>query len=160
MANCTELKKESVMEGVILMGVQASGKSAFYASQFAQTHLLISLDMLNTRRKERLIFQAALEAPQSLVVDNTNPTVACRSRYIESLKAHHFEVKGYYFQSEIGACLARNAGRTGSNKIPEKGLLATHKKLQLPSFEEGFDELFYVKQVSGKFDIKVWSDEI
>lgn len=40
------------MEAVILCGIQASGKSAFYSERFFHTHVRINLDMLRTRRRE------------------------------------------------------------------------------------------------------------
>ena len=38
-------------------------------------------------------------------------------------------------------CLARENER---QRIPEKGLPDTHKRLELPQLNEGFDELYYV----------------
>ena len=40
------------MEGVIFIGIQASGKSTFYIENFFDTHVRISMDLLNTRNKE------------------------------------------------------------------------------------------------------------
>ena len=71
---------------VILMGAQASGKSSFYLHQFFATHIRINLDMLKTRHREKLIFEACLAAKQSVVIDNTNPTRQDRARYIGPAK--------------------------------------------------------------------------
>ena len=70
------------MKGVIFMGLQASGKSSFYLQQFYDTHIRLNLDMLKTRHREQLLFRACLTAKQPLVIDNTNPTLEDRRRYI------------------------------------------------------------------------------
>lgn len=43
------------MEGIIFIGIQASGKSSFYKEKFFNSHLRVSLDLLNTRNKENQI---------------------------------------------------------------------------------------------------------
>ena len=40
------------MEAIIFIGIQATGKSAFYQQRFADTHIRLNLDMLKTRRRK------------------------------------------------------------------------------------------------------------
>lgn len=133
------------MEAVIFVGLQASGKSSFYREKFIDTHIRINLDMLKTRHREKIIFNACLSAKQPFVIDNTNPAIADRIRYIEPAKAKGFKIIGYYFQSNLEECKQRNSQRDGKKKIPLVGILDTYKKLEIPSYAEGFDRLFYVK---------------
>lgn len=70
------------MEAVIFIGLQAAGKSSFYREKFIDTHIRINLDMLKTRHRETILLNACLEAKQPLVIDNTNPTIEERKRYI------------------------------------------------------------------------------
>ena len=133
------------MEAIIFVGLQASGKSSFYREKFIDTHIRINLDMLKTRHREKILFHACLEAKQPFVIDNTNPAIADRSRYIELAKAKEFKIIGYYFQANLEECKQRNSQRSGKKKIPLVGILDTYKKLEIPSYEEGFDRLFYVK---------------
>lgn len=145
------------MEIILFMGIQATGKSTFYQEYFSNTHIRINLDMLKTRHREKIILNACLEAKQRLVVDNTNPTVASRERYITPAKASEFKIIGYYFQSKLKDAIRRNSGRMGKSCIPEKGILATYSHLQIPQFEEGFDSLYYVTMNSDNtFTIKEW----
>ncbi len=132
------------MEMVIFIGVQASGKSAFYQSRFFATHMRISLDMLRTRRREHMLIAACLDALQPLVIDNTNPRRIDRAAYIAAAKAARFAVHGYYFQSNVADCIARNAGRVGRARVSVKAIYATHRRLEIPSFNEGFDTLHVV----------------
>lgn len=132
------------MEAVVFAGIQASGKSSFYRARFFDTHLRINLDMLKTRHREQLLLRACIEAKQPFVVDNTNPSVEERARYIELARSGGFRVVGYYFRLQPKEALARNNQRTGKARIPEKRILGTYKRLCVPTTEEGFDELYHV----------------
>jgi predicted kinase len=132
------------MEAVILVGIQASGKSTFYQQRFFDTHVRISRDLLRTRSRERLLLQACLESRQPFVVDNTNVTAEERARYIEAARAAGYRVVGYFFRTETRAAIARNKLRQGKAVIPIPGILGTYKKLEEPRPEEGFDELYTV----------------
>ena len=137
------------MECVIFIGIQASGKSEFYKQKFFKTHVRINLDMLRTRHRENILLNACIEAKQSFVVDNTNPTVKDRSKYIVAARQGQFKIIGYYFQTDIKGSLERNENRSGKEHLRTAAILATHDKLELPSLNEGFDELKYVRIVEG-----------
>ncbi len=149
------------MEAVIFIGIQATGKSTFYLQRFFDTHVRINLDMLRTRYRERVLLQACIAAKQSVVVDNTNPTVQDRARYIGPARAAGFRVIGYYFPADLEGALARNKTRSERARVPEVGIRGTRKRLQSPSVEEGFDALYSVKIAApGQFLVKEWEDEV
>ena len=133
------------MEIVVFTGMQASGKSTFYKERFFRTHIRINLDMLKTRNKEKTLIEACMKAKLSFVVDNTNPTIEDRMRYIEIAKEAGVKAIGYYFQSDIAECVERNNGRIAEERVPVIALRLTYAKLQLPSYDEGFDELYKVE---------------
>jgi predicted kinase len=146
------------METILFTGIQATGKSTFYQQYFADTHIRINLDMLKTRHREKILLKACIEAKQRFVVDNTNPTVAVRNQYIEMAKAAEFKIIGYYFQSKLKKAIKQNSTRSGKACIPEKGIRAAYAKLQIPTFSEGFDVLYYVTiNENNTFTIKEWS---
>ncbi len=148
------------MEAVILMGLQGAGKSSFYKERFFDTHLRLSLDVLRTRHRERVLLQACIETRQWFVVDNTNPTRAERQVYIQPARGAGFRVIGYYFQSRVEECKRRNEQRPTAQRVPLKGILGTAGRMELPSVSEGFDELHYVRiDDNGGFVIEEWRDE-
>lgn len=148
------------MEAILFCGIQATGKTTFFTEHFLQTHVRISLDLLNTRNRERRFLETCIDTQQAFVVDNTNPGKVDRLPFINAAKEAGYKVIGYYFQSKINDALSRNSSRTGKERIPEKGIRGTFSKLEIPSFEEGFDELFYVEVSENSFIIKNWTNEI
>lgn len=149
------------MEAVIFTGIQASGKSTFYRERFFDTHVRISLDLLRTRHRERLLLNACLTSQQPFVIDNTNPTREERSRYIEPALAHGYRITGYYFRSEVEGCKERNAARPERQIVPLPGLLGTYKRLELPKLNEGYTALYYVTiAANGGFQVSEWQDEV
>jgi predicted kinase len=148
------------MNGIIFIGLQASGKSSFFLECFYKTHLRLNMDMLKTRNREKILFQACLEAKQPVVIDNTNPTKIERKKYIDEFIANRFSVTGYYFSSSIEQCLTRNVTREGKERIPDVAIKGTYNKLELPDYSEGFDKLFYVTINNGSFVIEDWKYEI
>ena len=95
------------MELVLFTGIQAAGKSTFFRERFFDTHVRVNLDMLRTRHRERVLFEACLSAKQPLVVDNTNLTREARAGYIEPARRAGFGVVCYYFRSVVAESLER-----------------------------------------------------
>ncbi|MEM8667214.1 MAG: AAA family ATPase [Planctomycetota bacterium] len=146
------------MESVIFCGLQASAKSSFFKERFFATHVRISLDLLRTRNREDRLLKLCLQTQQRFVIDNTNPTCEERAKYIRQSQESGFRVIGYYFQSKVDDCLKRNEER--AEKVPDVAILSTAKKLELPTFGEGFDELWYVRTEESGFAVEEWNDEV
>ena len=145
------------MEAVILCGIQGTGKSTFCRQRLFDTHVRINLDMLRTRHRESVLLRACLDAKQPFVVDNTNPTRAERAAYVAPARAAGFRVVGYYFRSKLSDALAYNARREDRGRVPDRGVMGTAGRLELPSPDEGFDQLFYVRHDdAGGFVVEAW----
>lgn len=143
------------MQAVIFTGIQASGKTTFYLKNFFDTHVHISLDKLNTRQKEQRFIQICFETQSKFVVDNTNPTKEERKKYIVAAHQNKYKVVGYFFQSDLNDALVRNAQREGKKNIPKVGVLSTAKKLEIPDYTEGYDELYFVRiEEDGHFSVE------
>ena len=148
------------MELVIFVGLQASGKSTFFREQFATTHELVSKDLFpnnkNRNRRQTQLIEAALGAGSSVVVDNTNPTVEDRRPLIDLGRELGAKIVGYYFDSTVRQCVGRNRRRAGKDQVPDVAIFATAKRLVLPSYSEGFDELFRVRVTDeSTFEVQV-----
>lgn len=151
-----------MVEMIILIGLQASGKSTFYRSRFAEMHEHISKDLLrnNKQKKQRQLIEEALQADRSVVIDNTNPTKEDRAELIQLARQYQASVTGYYFAAKPNESLERNKARQGKDRVPPVAIFATLKRLALPSYEEGFDRLYYVSiKGEGEFTITAWKDD-
>ena len=140
------------MEAVILCGVQGSGKTTLYRDRFLETHARVSLDLLRTRAREAAFLKLCLETRMPFVVDNTNPTVAERSRYVAPARAAGFKVVGYVVEVDHAVAAGRNAAR--ARVVPAAGLRDVARRLIRPTPEEGFDELFHATAAPGGWRIE------
>jgi len=144
---------------VIMIGIQGSGKSTFYRKYLADRYVHVNLDTLKTRYRESLLVKECIEGGKSFAVDNTNPGVADRARYIAPAKAAGYRIVGVFMQSILADCIARNEQRVGRARIPNVAIAATSNKLQMPSREEGFDELYFVKNDGREMIVEEWKDK-
>ena len=152
------------MELIIFIGLQAAGKSTFYRSHFAATHVLVSMDLLRNnkhpRRRQQYLVEEALQAEQSVVVDNTNPTAEDRAPLIELGHTYSIPVIGYYFEATVKEALERNKQREGKARVPPVAIYATAKRLVPPSYAEGFDKLWLMHaNADMTFTVCDWIEE-
>ena len=131
------------MEAVILCGIQGAGKTTLYRDRFLETHVRVAMDLLRTRAREEAFVALCLEQRQPFVVDATNPTPADRRRYVEPARAAGFKVVGYLVEIADAQALARNAARSGRQRVPAAAVVGTARRLLRPTPEEGFDELWH-----------------
>lgn len=143
-------------KAIIFIGIQASGKSTFYHQRLEKDHVHINLDTLHTRNKERLLLEECLQKGRSFVVDNTNPAAADRAKYILMAKEYGYEIEGYFFRSVIADCVERNRARIGKACVPDKAIVSTSNRLELPSYGEGFDRLYFVRIERNEFMVEEW----
>jgi predicted kinase len=137
------------LECIILIGLPGAGKTTLYRQRFATTHVQVSKDLWPHAAKrgvrQRKMIEEALGAGRSVVVDNTNPTIAERLAIIQTASPYGARVIGYFFDVSTRAAVARNAARTGPEKVPNVAIFAAAKRLEPPSLQEGFDRLYRVE---------------
>ena len=141
-----------------MIGIQGSGKSTF-CQKFLADYKRINLDTLKTRYQEQMAINECFEAGKSFVIDNTNPTKDDRKKYIMQAKMKGYRVLGYFMESKLKACITRNNQREGKACIPVKAIVATSNKLQLPECDEGFVELYFVKNNGNTMTVEDWREE-
>jgi predicted kinase len=137
-----------MLECVILIGLPGAGKTTFYRRHFA-SHTHISKDLWPNASgrdaRQRRFLDEALAAGQSVVVDNTHPTIGDRAAIIAAARARGAQVVGYFVDVTSRVAVARNAGRSGREKVPNVAIFTVAKRLQPPTLAEGFDQLFRVE---------------
>lgn len=69
-----------------------------------------------------------------------------------------YRVIGYFMQSRLQECIARNNQREGKERIPAKAIAMTSNRLEMPSFDEGFDELYFVANDGSEMIISEWRE--
>lgn len=137
------------MELIIFVGLPGSGKTSFYEEHYKTSHRHVSKDLLpgssNKKKRQDHLLKTSLQQNQSIVVDNTNPTVEERARIIELGRLYGARIVGYFFQASIRECIARNERREGKKRVPKVAIFTAAKKLKAPIYEEGFDQLYIVQ---------------
>ena len=136
-------------EIVVFVGIQGSGKTTYYHTNFAATHVHVSKDLMKNVRSRDLRqmeqIHKAISEGRSVVVDNTNPTPAARASLIQLGKTLGARVIACYFETPVKAAVERNRLREGKARVPDVAIYVTSKKLIPPSVAEGFDEVRVVK---------------
>jgi predicted kinase len=152
------------MDLIMMIGLQASGKSTFARSHFGATHQYVSKDLLgstsNQAHRQRQLIEAALQQGLSVVVDNTNLTIEVRRELINLGRLYEASTIGYYFAMQVKQCLERNRIREGRARVPDMAIFATLKRLTPPSYTEGFTKLYYVlNRGNQSFEVYDWKEK-
>ena len=133
------------LECISLVGVPGAGKSTFFRARYPR-HVHVSKDSFPPHARDKQARQdaairAALASGRSVVVDNTNVTVADRASIIAIAREFNARIVGVYFDVSTRDAVARNEGREGRAKVPKVAIFTAAKRLVAPAMEEGFDEL-------------------
>lgn len=150
---------------ILLVGLPGSGKSTYYKEHFFNTHLRISNDLLRTKNRSARLLDFCFETKMSFVVDNTNTTKEVRNRFIQACDVTALKQNEpikkicYFFNCDSKICLERNEKRTGKDRVPKQAIFFKAREFEVPSLEEGFDELNIV-DLNGKIiSTEYWSVE-
>ncbi|WP_103529537.1 ATP-binding protein [Streptomyces sp. SM12] len=132
---------------VVLVGPAAAGKSA--AASAWPPSRVVCLDELRARLTDdpgdqdatadavaiqRLILDGRLRRDRPTLVDSTNVEVTVRADLLMLAQRYNRPATAVLFATPLETCLARNAKRTGSSRVPEDILRRQHG--QLPTAAE------------------------
>ncbi|ELP85840.1 polynucleotide phosphatase/kinase, putative [Entamoeba invadens IP1] len=130
-------------EMVIFVGSPASGKSSFYEKYFKPNgYQWVNQDTLGSK-------SACLSAARksiinnSVVIDNTNPSIEIREEYITIANKAGYQVRCVFFDydKKISFHLNKFRAMVSTKKIPDIAIHSYFKKLELPTIAEGFKEV-------------------
>jgi len=141
------------MEAIILIGLQASGKSTFFRANFLDSHTIISNDLLKTKNGEWKLIDFCLEKNKNMVIDNTNYSIDKRKAYIDKIKPHNFKIIGYYFKMNFARSIKWNKEREKTKIIPYQGIQIIYKRMEIPTLSEGYDELYCIDYIGNELII-------
>lgn len=148
------------MDLIILIGLQASGKTTFRDTVLAEEdYFIVSKDLMGRGsgkavKQEKMICEG-LGGGYSVIVDNTNPSLEDRAELIKLGREYGARVIGYHFKSTREQSLDRNALRHGRARVPYVAIADTLKRFVVPTLVEGFAQLYEVTWGLGKTFIKV-----
>ncbi len=133
------------MEAIICVGLPASGKSTLYGdSGFFHTYVRINLDMLKTRKREKILFDVCLKAKLNVYIDNTNVTKRERGCYLDELIKNKYDIRCFWFNTEIEECLRRNVDREESHRVNPVAIYSKAKEFEIPEIDEGFNQIISI----------------
>ena len=144
----------------MLVGVPTAGKSTFSNDPKYKDYIRVSSDdILQEVAKERQqsyntvfkgnirfaqiammkVLRKAIEDGKSIIWDQTNTSKKQRKEKLKHIPAH-YKKTAVYFIVDLKTALQRNTQRPGK-VIPPEVLEKMIKEYELPTLEEGFDEI-------------------
>ena len=103
-----------------------------------------------------LLYKTSAAAEIALCQLHFHGTKKDREKYIRVARDNGYTITGYFFRSVVKECIARNEKREGKQRVPTTAIPCTSNKLEMPSKEEGFDELHYVYMSDDGFIVEEW----
>ncbi|XP_053687390.1 uncharacterized protein F21D5.5 isoform X2 [Sabethes cyaneus] len=136
-------------EVIVMVGFPGSGKSSFVRANLeSKGYTLINRDTLGSWQKCVSLLESALRNKKSAVIDNTNPDVESRKRFVEVAKKRNvpcrcFVMNVSYKQSKHNNIFRELTDRSHTS-INDMVFNMYKSKYQEPSIEEGFSEIVKV----------------
>ena len=142
----------SPQEVILFVGPPASGKTTFYQKHLQpQGYVHINRDTMGSWQKCVSECEKAMELGKSIVIDNTNPDVDSRKRYLTVAEKHKIPMRCFVFTATIAHCKHNNRFRElkniGNSKYKPINDIAFNTYLARyiqPDVIEGFTEIVQV----------------
>ncbi|MGY5143702.1 MAG: AAA family ATPase [Candidatus Nitrosopumilus sp. bin_32a] len=137
------------LEYVLMIGVALSGKTTYIKANFDHERVALSF-FDNIRKKEFEYIEECLKAGKSVVIDDTNLTIAIRKQHIDLAKKYNAKVRGVLMNTSRGLLEKRQKSRR--DPFPLAVIYKQIRQLETPVSEEGFDELIVKKDYESPKD--------
>ncbi|XP_068243727.1 bifunctional polynucleotide phosphatase/kinase-like, partial [Palaemon carinicauda] len=147
----TKVPKHKV-EVIVFVGYPGSGKSFLASTHFAGLgYVQANRDTIGSWQKCISIMEKSVQEGKSVVIDNTNPDVDSRQRYIAAAKKLNVPIRCFLFNVSKDQCRHNNKYRTfsGANheNISDMVYNMYKSKYVEPTLKEGFDDIVKVNFV-------------
>ncbi len=146
-ASVRNVNQPRVKTMVIFMGPHRSGKTYYFNWHYAGKFIHIDSDEYQTSSEEKRLVQECIDKGVDFVIDNTNYTKADRAVYIKSAIATGYRIIGYLFNTQIADYYEQFDQNYRPEQRYSKIMPAELSQLELPSYSEGFDELYYIQHM-------------
>ncbi|XP_069461738.1 bifunctional polynucleotide phosphatase/kinase isoform X2 [Ambystoma mexicanum] len=149
-------------EVVVAVGLPAAGKSTFFKEHLVpEGYVYANRDTVGSWQKCVVMCAESLKNGKSVVIDNTNPDVESRNRYIECAKKAGVPIRCFLFTATIEMAKHNNTFRemtyTGQGHQPVNDMIfnSYKSKFVAPSLKEGFSEILKINFVPSFKDPKL-----
>ena len=145
----------SSQEIIIFMGPPASGKTTYYKKHL-QPHgyAHVNRDTLGSWQKCVTECEKAIELGKSIVIDNTNPDIDSRKRYLTVAEKYKIPARCFLFSTSIAHCKhnnrfreLNNIGNSNYKPVNDIAFNAYSARFTDPDVGEGFTEVVKVNFV-------------
>ncbi|KAH8596458.1 polynucleotide kinase 3 phosphatase-domain-containing protein [Bisporella sp. PMI_857] len=156
--SATVYSKRSTQEIVLLCGSPGAGKSTFYRRHLEPLgYIRINQDTLKTRERCLKVAAENLKEGKSIAIDNTNPDLEVRSKWVDLAKKHSVPIRCVLLTTEAAVCQHNDVVRALNPVMnPEKRAILPslafngfRSRYQQPVLSEGFKDII---EVDFRFD--------
>ncbi|XP_034952150.1 uncharacterized protein F21D5.5 [Chelonus insularis] len=148
------LENSNNQEVIIMVGGPGSGKT-FVVSKYLKNYSHINRDTLGSWQKCVSAMENILSKGRSVVIDNTNPDVTSRKRFIDVAQAKNIPVRCFLMTTQVEHAKHNNKFRELSNSnhsvVSDIVINSYYKNYVEPTLDEGFIDIVKVNFVP-KFD--------
>ncbi|XP_075695947.1 bifunctional polynucleotide phosphatase/kinase isoform X2 [Rhinoderma darwinii] len=139
-------------EVVVTVGFPAAGKSTFIKEHLVpKGYSYANRDTLGTWQKCVAACEDALRNGKRIVIDNTNPDVESRSRYISCAQKAGVPVRCFFFTATLEVAKHNNRFREMTSKghvsVNDMVINSYKSKFVAPSLNEGYSEILKINFV-------------
>lgn len=133
----------------VMCGVPGSGKTT-HSKRMAEEHGLerFSFDEMRCFRLEEFMRPAleSIREGKSVILDSTNLRVNVRRKVLQAVAGIPCKKIAVYMDTPLEECIRRNANREA--RLQDCIIESTHRSLQPPTLDEGWDEIIIIDEDS------------
>lgn len=147
----------------LMMGCPGSGKSTWCKNHLSENDVYVSRDEIRFSlvkeedeyfSKENQVYKefvnrigAELKAGHNVFADATHINKGSRLKLLRSINYHDYEELGIiWVKVPLETALSQNENRKDTRAyVPESVIRNMYKQTEPPSFEEGFDKIYFVE---------------
>ncbi|XP_061636944.1 bifunctional polynucleotide phosphatase/kinase isoform X1 [Phyllopteryx taeniolatus] len=141
----------SKIEVIVAVGFPASGKSTFFHTHIVpKGYAYVNRDVLGSWQSCVAACQRALKEGRSVAIDNTNPDLESRKRYVDVAKAAGMSCRCFHFSATLEQAKHNNRFRemvpsdSKHMKVNDMIFQSYKKHFVAPALSEGFSEILNI----------------